>query len=233
MAPKSKNVVLPIVLISIGIIVAVVLIVLAFSLGKTLGIRSAQNGNTFIDETLDEEPNETIVIEDSEEEFVVSIYYLRDLLKPASDLIISKYYYTDADISDDYIDIKGFRIPGTTTKTVFTYDGVISLGFDISDVSYDIDTEKKEITVSLPQISILANEIDFDSFQYFDVSKSILNPTEMEETTELLAALKNKTSERVLGNEALMEQARINAQTVIEELLKSSSYLKDYAITFK
>jgi hypothetical protein len=87
--------------------------------------------------------------------------------------------------------------------------------------------------VSLPQISILANEIDFDSFQYFDVSKSILNPTEMEETTELLAALKNKTSERVLGNEALMEQARINAQTVIEELLKSSSYLKDYAITFK
>ena len=231
MENKSKsNLALTIVLSVLGVSVVIVLILLAFVIGQRTARRDS-NGTSFIDGDLTGDPDETFFVEDSS--FQVNVWYLRDLLKPVGELVISKYYYTDADISDDYEDLNGWRIPLTTTKTAFLYSGVVSLGFDISDVSFEVDSENKVITITLPPIKILANEIDFNTFEYYDIQKSVFNSTTMEETNELNAKLKEHTAERIMKNEALLNQAKSNAESIIENFLKTAGNLDDYTIIFK
>lgn len=167
------------------------------------------------------------------ENFILTISQLEDVLEPACDLITTKYYYTDADSYENYKEIYGVKIPLTTEKVVFTYSGVISIGIDLSAVVYEIDNKLQTITIQLPEISVLSNEIDADSFEYHYVSNAVFNTTEMEDYTELISTLKQQKAEEIAENTELKNQALENTKQIFKQLLSMSDMTKDYTIQFQ
>lgn len=210
-----------------GMAVLLLVIIAAFFIGERV---QKQKEPTYIDA-------ETVVFDDPDmiieaKDHTVTVQNVIEVLAPASDLISTKYYYTDADTFEDFKDINGWKLPFTTNKTVFVYDGVISAGVRLSEVTFDVDNENRVITVYMPDVEVLSHEIDMGSFQYYDVSKSVFNSTEMEEVTELFDELKQKEEEKFTGREVYMEQAKINAQTVISSFLRASEETKDFMVVF-
>ena len=163
---------------------------------------------------------------------VVSVWEVEEIVRPASELITVRYAYTDADVFENYKQIRGLKIPLTTNKTIFTYDGVISVGIDFAQIGIEVDNDARLITLSLPAPTVLANEIDASSFQYYDVSSSVFNQTGMGDVTELVKELKAKKADKVLADAALLEQATESAETVLKGFLSASDLTKDYSIAF-
>lgn len=176
-----------------------------------------------------EEPIEFVETEGA----VVSIWNLYDAIKPASELITTEYIYTDADVFENYKQIIGLTLPFTTNKTVFTYSGVIKIGIDFDKIKIDVNEDSKVISVSLPPVQVVSNEIDTSSFKYYDVSSSVFNQTDMEDVTELITQLKQNKKEKILSDETILLQAEQNCQEVLLGFLKTAQNVGDYTIKFK
>lgn len=164
---------------------------------------------------------------------VVTISYLQELLEPASDLVTTKYLYKDA---DSYKNAKKFLdhdIPFTTNEVVYTYKGAVSLGIDISQCGFSVDNENKRIEVSLPDIKIIANEIDADSFEFISDKKSAFNPTSMEDYTSLLAKLKNEKAAQVMEDQDLLDEVKKRTETVISNFILRTDLTAGYSVDFK
>lgn len=172
-------------------------------------------------------------ISSKKEGFKVDINNIDDILSPASELITSKYYYKDAQSYENYKQFFGVKLPFTTDKIVFTFEGKISVGFDLSAIKYKIDNENKNITVFLPEISVLSNEIFADTFEYPFVSDSVLNQTGMPDYTKLIDTLKKEKSKDVLSDKELLNACTENAKNIISSLFANSELTKNYTINFE
>lgn len=170
---------------------------------------------------------------DENEKAVVTISYLQELTQDASDLVTTRYFYKDADTYSNTRQICNKNVPLTTTEYVYTYEGTISLGIDMSQIGFSVDNTKKEIEVSLPDIKIIANEIDADSFTYVSSKKSVFNDTDMEDITDLIAGLKTAKAEKVMADEDLLDDAESRAQTVVRDLIIKSDLAAEYKVTFR
>lgn len=166
----------------------------------------------------------------NEDHVDITISHLESVLESASDMITTRYYYKDADTYENYKEFMGLKVPFTTDKAVFTYSGTVSIGIDLSAVVYEIDNERRVITVNLPEMSILANEIDTDSFEYPLLEDSVFNVTDMEDYTAMLTTLKEEKVTEVLSNTELLEQAREKTEEVFMQLLEASDVTQQYEI---
>lgn len=168
-----------------------------------------------------------------EDNYMLTISTVEKIIKPASDLITSKYNFKDAGTYEDYKHILGKKVPFTTDKVVFTYKGTVSVGIDLSDVKYEIDDKNKSISITLPEIGIKSNEIDNSSFEYPFESDSVFNSTEMSDFTKLLSTLKKKKEEEVKKDTEFMDTARQNTENVLKDFLTASDATKEYSVIFK
>lgn len=169
----------------------------------------------------------------SEDNYTLTISNVKKVLKPASDLITIKYCYTDADTYENTKELFGKKIPFTTDKVVFTYDGTVSVGVNLAEVDYEIDNENKIIDITLPKIGIIANEIDTSSFEFPFISDSIFNSTDMSDYVKLVDQLKKAKGEKVLNDKEFMDSAKENTQTVLKSFLTSADATKEYKVNFK
>lgn len=177
---------------------------------------------------------DSIVIKDeaNEAKAVVTIDYLENKVKDASDLITTRYWYKDA---NTYANTKKFfdvELPFTTNEVVYTYEGTISLGIDVSGIGFSVDNAQKEIQVRLPDVKIIANEIDADSFEFITAKSSIFNDVKMEDYTSLIAELKKEKASKIMSDDAIMEEVRKRSESVIRDLIQSTDLAADYEIQF-
>lgn len=165
--------------------------------------------------------------------YMLTISNVEKVLKPASDLVTIRYCYTDADTYENTKEFFGKKLPFTTDKVVFTYDGVISAGIDFSAVQYDIDNDSKVIHITLPEPGIISNEIDESSFKFPYISDSVFNSTDMSDYIELIDQLKKEKAQKVLKDTEFMNSAKENTEKVLKGFLTSSDKTKDYTVSFK
>lgn len=201
-------------------VIFVVAIAASFFIGKANSSNNEQKAITSVDDAFEEE------------NYALTISTVEEVVEPASDLITSRYHYKDADTFENFKDFFGHKIPFTTNKTVFTYDGVISVGVNLLDIDYDIDNENKTIQINLPSLEIKANEIDASSFEYPYESKALFNRNNMSDFTGLLATLKSEKEKEVLADDSFMDDARQNTEEVLENLLGVSKFTEDYTVSF-
>ena len=168
-----------------------------------------------------------------EEKFTLSISTVEEVLRPAADLITTKYYYTDADVYEHYKEIWGHKLPLTTDKVVFTYDGYLGVGIDMKELSFEIDDENRVITIVLPELGIRSNEIDPASFSFPYMSDSIFNDTRMDNYMELIDKLKKEKAREFMGNDELLQEALDNTRQVLRSFLTGSEFTRDYQVVFK
>ena len=169
----------------------------------------------------------------SEKNYTLTISNVKKVLKPASDLVTIKYCYTDADTYENAKKFFGKKIPFTTDRVVFTYDGTVSVGVNLAEVGYEIDNENKTIDITLPKLGIIANEIDTSSFEFPFMSDSIFNATDMSDYVELVDQLKKAKGEEVLNDTEFMNFAKEKTQKVLKSFLTSAEDTKQYKVNFK
>ncbi|MBQ9329121.1 MAG: DUF4230 domain-containing protein [Solobacterium sp.] len=163
----------------------------------------------------------------------VTVEEVEAVLEPASDLITSRYYYTNAADFDSVLTWFGSELtnPFTHSKGYIIYDGVVSTGIDLSDVKIDVDNEGEVITIHLPSIHVLAHEID-DSSVRSDTSESIFNNLDAEYYAALIDEFKKETEQKVLSNSDYMKEVRHNTELVLQNFLHTADITKDFTIMF-
>lgn len=201
----------------------VIIAIIIFSCGVAIGIMKPWR--IFI--------NNTVVAGSNADNNVITAITLRQILKPASDLISMKYCYTDADYYEHFKDLFGKKIPFTTDRVVFTYNGVVSAGIDLSLVEYEIDNELKSIVVKLPEIKILSNEIDASSFEFPYESNSIFTKTDMDDYMKIIDSLKEKKVKDIKSNDEFMKSTLDNTKNVIKSFLTLDDSTKEYTVNFE
>ena len=168
------------------------------------------------------------------ERTTVTVGEIESILKPAAELITSKYYYTNATDFESVLTWfgSGVKNPFTTSKGYIVYDGVVSAGIDMSDVRYNINTEENIITITLPEVKVLAHEID-DSSVMSNSKESIFNILDAEYYAKLIDGCKKSTEEKVMGNKDFVKQIEDNTKKVFTDFLSFSEITREYTVEFE
>jgi hypothetical protein len=154
-------------------------------------------------------------------------------VKSAADLVTTRYIYKDLVKYDSTKQLFGVDIALTSDIEVYSYKGTVSLGFDLSKARcVRIDENDKIIYLSLPDVEIVANEIDANSFESIYSVDSVFNENQMGEVYSMIDELKQQHAEEALSNEELIDTTINNAQTVLTGLLTTSDATGGYSVVF-
>ena len=86
--------------------------------------------------------------------------------------------------------------------------------------------------MKLPEVKVLSNEIDLDSFEVYLEDESIFQQITLEENNEAMAELKDRAEENAVAN-GLLEKARENAETILTSFFAQVYDLDEYEIVFE
>ena len=193
----------------IAIVVVIAVFVIAFLIGKKSG--------TDTDESLIEESTE------------ISETLLRENLADIGEMATQEYYFTEIGTYDSSKKIKNFEVPFTTTRFVYSYDGMIKAGIDFASVEVEKNDLTKIITVKVPKSRILSSEIDENSFQIYDEEQSIFNQLSISNFNDTTAQMKANAEEKAI-KKGLLDNADANAKLIINNFIASFD-ISDYTVT--
>ncbi len=168
---------------------------------------------------------ETVV----EKEVEISGETIRSGMANIGKLSTAEYNYTHVERVDSSREIRGFKIPLTKTTFIYSYDGSIMAGIDFTRIQIDKDDVKKEITVTLPEVEIISSEVDQDSFKLYDERNNIFNPISVTDVMDSFADLKTAEEKKAVEG-GLLNKAKANAVTLVDNFMHGSYNVKDYDI---
>ena len=171
---------------------------------------------------------ETVV----EKEVVISGATIEAGLNNIGKLCTAEYYFTHVSSYDSAKTVRGFKIPGTTSRFVYSYDGTILAGVDFTEIKVDKNEETKKITVTIPKAEIISSDVDQNSFKLYDEKSNIFNPIKVTDVTNSFADLKNDEEKKAVDN-GLLDKAKDNAVSLIENFMRGSYNVNDYTIEVK
>lgn len=177
-------------------------------------IRKQETELVFLDAPAIDTSKEVVHREDTKQQVTSSL--VKQQLEMMWELNTVKYNYSGACSMESSKTVSGITVPLTKKVLIFTYDGYIKAGVDISQL--DINVSNDCIYVTIPEPTVTDHVILEDSIRIIDQSSNILNPLEFAETTQILASEKNKMLQRALDN-GLLEQAKRNAEVIIQSAL--------------
>ena len=169
---------------------------------------------------------------------------IREVL-PIGEYASLAYHYTSVVKDINAKDVKGWTIPFTTRKYIFTYDGRIKLGIDGRQIRIEAPEEENGtetgsdaaetdtaagrlpvIRIILPPIKILSHEVIDDSIEIFEQTQTIFNEIKIADAFKVTADRKRELEEKVMAGTAVKD-----AETSLEQqfgtLLKSLPGIKD------
>lgn len=193
----------------IAIVVVIAVFVIAFFIGKKSG--------TDTDKSLIEESTE------------ISETLLRENLADIGEMATQEYYFTEIGTYDSSKKIKNFEVPFTTTRFVYSYDGMIKAGIDFASVEVEKNDLTKIITVKVPKSRILSSEIDENSFQIYDEEQSIFNQLSISNFNDTTAQMKANAEEKAI-KKGLLDNADANAKLIMNNFIASFD-ISDYTVT--
>lgn len=153
-------------------------------------------------------------------------------LKDMGELVTQAGYFTNVQSSTSTRQLFGMDIPFTTSKYIYSYDGVVKAGLDFAGIEVQVDDANRTVTVLLPEIEILDVNIDNDSLKIYDESQSIFTPLHISDVNEAQIELKEQVRQTAIDN-GILEEAEKNARTIIGGFLSGTMDLKNYTIQFE
>ena len=141
-------------------------------------------------------------------------------------------YCTEVNLTEASRDLRGWEIPFTQSKYIYSYDVEIRAGLDFGEITWSLDEENAVITVKLPDVRVLNCDIDTDSFRLYHEEESIFRQITMEENNAALASLRERAETDAVAN-GLLENARTNAETVLQGFFANVYDPEKYEIRFQ
>ena len=140
-------------------------------------------------------------------------------------------YYMNVQTIEEASELWGWEIPMTDSKYIFSYNGVVKAGIDFTDIQFDIDKADKKITVTMPEIRILSNEVDPNSFRIYHEKDNIFNPLNISDMNMSFTNLKEE-GEAYAIEMGMIDNARANAEALINGILVTAYDLKKYEVVY-
>ena len=153
------------------------------------------------------------------EEVAISSETVEASIKEAKELTTLKYHYKNIASYESSQEFQGFKLPFTTKSFLYTYSGIINAGVDLDKAKISVDTEAKEIDVSLPMAKVLSHDIDEDSIMVYDEKNSIFNPLELEDYSTFRKEEESKVEKEAI-EKGLLKDASEQSKKAIVEILK-------------
>ena len=141
-------------------------------------------------------------------------------------------YSSNVSVIDRSRNLWGLEIPFTQSKYVFSYDTIIKAGLNFTQVKWSVNEKDKVITVLIPEVKILSNEIDPDSLKVYYEAESIFTNIGLEDTNEAQKELKDTAQKTAIEN-GLLKNAETNAQALLEGYIAQVYDINTYDIQFK
>lgn len=141
---------------------------------------------------------------------------IKNSLSSISDLAVLDINHTQFLEREDISTILGIKLSNSYS---LLYDGEVKIGIDFKDIDVDVNSSKKTITIKLGTPKVISNDIDTDSFEYFDEKKGFFNKQKLEDFA-ILPELKKVTEEQ-LRKDGCFEQASDMAEEVVTDLMSS------------
>ena len=164
---------------------------------------------------------------------------IREVL-PIGEFASLAYHYTSVVKDINSKDIKGWIIPFTTRKYIFTFDGKIKLGIDgrqirVEEVQKEDTVDSEElpiIRIILPPVTILSHEVLDDSIEIFEQSQTIFNEIKIADAFNVTADRKRELEEKVMAS-TVIKDAEISTEQQFSALLNSLPGIKGkYTLEF-
>ena len=141
-------------------------------------------------------------------------------------------YFTNVQTISKARDVWGWKVPFTSSKYIFSYDGVVRAGVNFELIGVKPDPLTQTIHVTLPEAEIIDISIDQDSLELYDESKNIFSPLKVADLNNALIEMEEEAREQAIGN-GILDAARANAVTLVTNFLAASYDMNIYTVVFE
>lgn len=146
-------------------------------------------------------------------------------LKDIGELATQSGFFTQVDVINDAKKFFNWNIPFTSSKYIFSYDGVIKAGIDFADIEYTADSDTKTVRIHLPEAKILSKSLDEDSLEIYDERQSVFTPLTLTDIQKSRQEMLANIEQTALDN-GLLDAANENAKLLVKSFL-STMYSPD------
>ena len=122
--------------------------------------------------------------------------------------------------------LKNVPVLGSTNSIVITCDGIVKVGYDVSDISVRVGKDK--IYVMIPDAQLNDNYIIWDSIRCNETN-NLLNPIEFAQYQEIIDEIEDKGLEQVTS-QGIYKKAEKNLKVLISAFL---SEFEGYEIVYE
>ncbi|MDH6366167.1 MULTISPECIES: DUF4230 domain-containing protein [unclassified Breznakia] len=147
------------------------------------------------------------------------------------ELATQEAYATEVNHTEDARELFGVEIPLTKSTHVYSYDVIIKAGFNFEQIKPKVDQDEQLITIEMPEVKILSNEIVEDSLKVYVEDESIFKKITLEDTSEARKTMK-ENAEKSAIEKGLFKSAKTNAETLLKNFIKENEVYKEYQIEF-
>lgn len=161
----------------------------------------------------------------------VSVTVLESMVESASDLITTKYIYRDL-YEYENNQIGDLELPFNVDESYLIYSGTIYVGIDLSEVSFKIDNDDKEIIIELPDLKVISHDLDPHITQKV-IKDSIFTSMNFEDDGNVRAELEQIMENKLMEDEEFWDMATRNTKEALVALFANSESTKKYTIRFK
>lgn len=147
------------------------------------------------------------------------------------ELATQSAYCTEVNTTSVARKLFGVDLPLTHSKYIYSYNVVVKAGFNFEEIDYHEDSDKKIITVELPEPEIMSCDVDPDFFKVYHEDESLFRRISLEENNTALKTLKAQAKKDAEAN-GLLDNATSNAKTILTAFIGNTYDLNEYKIEF-
>jgi hypothetical protein len=123
--------------------------------------------------------------------------------------------------------LDNIAVPGTTNTINLECKGIVKVGYDVEEITIEVDNDSKKIYISLPAPKVLDNYIIWDTVKCQE-ENNILNPIDFEQYQALISEIEDDGLALVEAD-GIYADAEENMITIIRNCL---SGFEDFEIIF-
>ena len=143
------------------------------------------------------------------------------------ELATSAFEYSGEKTIENTRQMMGIDIPGITNRVKLVYNGVIKVGYDISEIEYSVDQNSKLIMIDLPAPKVLDNYIKLDGLECTD-NNNILNPIGSEDIIGYFTEIEQEELKSAI-DKGIYQQAEEKLRSIIVNFMAA---FPEYSVVF-
>ena len=153
-------------------------------------------------------------------------------LRDIGELATQEGFFTSVQSIQKDRNVFGVTVPGTNSKYIFSYDGVVKAGLNFDEIEFDVDEDSKAVRVVMPEARILNVTVDENSLVIYNETKNVFSPLKVTDLNRSMIEMKKEITEKAIHN-GILKSARSNAEVLIRGFLINTFPADTYTMTFE